>query len=173
MSLNLFLGLHNRVIQVLKDYLPAALDAIDTEQATGDVTPDVQSEDYYEWPKEVRSAFPSVGVRFTEARPVDDESNTFVGRMDALYPGRIVIDHGIDSAVTLPQKLQMFVFRYVAGVVRVLKAQNGLETIADPTRYVQTIFVDEQGIVVGDVTGQEGLSVLTAVIPVLVRRTEA
>ena len=46
MSLNLFLGLHNRVIQVLKDYLPAALDAIDTEQATGDVTPDVQSEDY-------------------------------------------------------------------------------------------------------------------------------
>ncbi len=51
MSPRMMSGLPARIIQVLKDFLPAELDLIDAEEADGITTPDIPTAGYYQWDK--------------------------------------------------------------------------------------------------------------------------
>jgi hypothetical protein len=131
-------GLAARIIQVLKDYLPAELDLIDTEEG-GLTTPDIAANAYHEWDRKLVTAFPAVTMAIRRGRPLEVLPVNFGSRSHAIYEVDLfshVLAGGSDDGL----RLQDLCFRYSTGMYRVLTIlKTGLETAADPVRRVQMV----------------------------------
>lgn len=132
MSLHLASGIPARVIQVLKDYLPAELDLIDAEEGEF-TTPDIAADAYFEWERPLGVKFPMFTMAVRRARVLEVQPVNFGSRMHAIYEIDVMAHVGLDTASDDALKLQKLAFRYGSGMARVLCIQKaGLETIADP-----------------------------------------
>jgi hypothetical protein len=162
-----------RVVQVLQDFLPAELDLIDAEEG-GDPTPDIPNNNYFRYDRRPIPNYPALSMRVLSSRPVQVRQDTFgqrtvwEHRIDLLVHD-LIADAG-ENALTLQQRL----LRYTAALHRVLIVmKEGLQTSADPTRFVELVTA------AGDMTyGPEedqgqGELIRTATVPISVRRTEA
>jgi len=172
-------GLPTRIIEVLRDYLPAELDLIDTEQADGIVTPDVPTDRYWEWDRPLLPSFPAVTIAVGRARPVETLPAGQGSRLHAWYDVEVKfhvdagVADGLAGAYDTAQVLQRLCFRYGAAGYRVLCDQKDrLQTVADPTLYAHQVRLVE--VRWGPEQSQEsGQKTRTAVVAVEVRKIEA
>jgi hypothetical protein len=162
-----------RVIQVLQDFLPAELDLIDTEEG-GDATPDIPAGNYHRYDRRPIPAFPAIAMRARASHLVDVRQDTFGQRAVWEHLIDVLIHVQLADAGDDAQSLQACLQRYVTGAFRVLVVmKEGLQTSADPTRFVELVSL------AGDLdygpqdTQAQGEIVRTGVVPLRVRRTEA
>jgi hypothetical protein len=174
MAIRMMSGLPERVIQVLKDFLPAELDLIDAEEADSITTPDIGADDYHEWDRPVIHEFPACSIRPVSSRPVEVLSEGFGKRVDAVHrldvSFHVVIAQATDSD---PQMMQDLLFRYITGAMRVLcVTKEALQTTADPTRFVEIVTWFGEATYGPGVEQDDGAIVRSAVLPIAVRRRE-
>lgn len=172
MAIRMMSGLPARVIQVLTDYLPAELDLIDAEEADGLTTPDIL--EWHAWDIPVITHYPAVSIRTASSDPVEVRTTLMGERIDAGH--RIdVMFHAIhETAGGLPQDLQKLMHRYITGAVRVLcVTKEALQTIADPTRFVELVEWAEEATYGPEVAQESGAIVRTATLPINIRRRES
>lgn len=172
MSLLMGVGLIDRVIQVLRDYLSVEIDRVDG-LAGGDPTPHVPADNYHSWDRPQIVSFPAVTIRLGQFQPREVLSAGFGDRVHGIYGldvrAHVQIDSGADNA----QRLQDLVLRYGNAIVATLCDQHdGLETIADPIRNVQrvTLRAIDWGPTEAQGTGQQ---TRTVTVGVDVERVEA
>ncbi len=172
MAIRMMSGLPGRVIQVLKDFLPAELDLIDAEENDGITTPDIAARDYHEWDRPVIPEYPACSIRPVSASPVEVRPDTFGKRVDARYRLDVIFHVTIGQSDD-PQTIQDLLFRYVTGAVRVLCImKEALQTTADPTRFVEIVEWVGDATYGPEVEQDEGALVRSAVLPISVRRRE-
>lgn len=168
-----------RLIQVMRDFLPAELTSIDSQAADGFTTPSIPTNNYHAWDRPVITEYPAMSIRAVSSIPLDVKPDTFgqradvVHRIDILFHGSINVIPGSERA-----DLQKLLHRLVLGGVRVLSImKEGLQTVADPTRWgspnVTTVCTWEDPATYGPEADQDGVVVRTAVLPIRVRRIEA
>jgi len=175
MSLRMPSGLPARVIQVLKDYLPAELDLIDIEEGSDFVTPDVAVDNYHEWDRHLfTKPYPAISMAVLRARVLEIQPVSFGSRIHAIYEidvkAHVALDAGSDDAL----RLQQLAFRYATGIARVLAVQkNGLETAADPVIRDKT-YVRLRELRWGpEVNQREGQMTRTATVGIDIDKTES
>jgi len=138
MSIRIASGLPERIIQVLKDFLPAELDLIDAEE-WGEATPDVAVADYHPWDRPLITKFPAITVAVLRARPLETHPQPFGSEVH----WSIDVDVSAHFSVTQDdtwQRMQVHCFRYGAGLFRVLCIQKVLlETSGDPNLWAHDV----------------------------------
>lgn len=170
-----------RVQQVLKDYLEDELALIDTDAAdsfTSTVIP-ADSNHYFDWDRQYVPEFPACTAGDVQSIPVGVLASGMGSRVDVVHRINLRF-HATLANVDggQPRDLQKLLHRYVCGAVRVLTIQHdGLDTIADPTRWgsptVTTIATWSQAATYGPEEEQaDGAIVRTATLPIDVRRIE-
>jgi len=169
-----------RLHQVLMDYLTTELVTVDTEATDGFTTVPIPSSSYYDWDCRNISAYPACSARSDSSLPVDVKPDGFGSRVDAIHRVDLMFHATLATLDSgLPQDLQKLLHRYVVGAVRVLAIKkNGLETVADPTRWgspgITTMTTWAERATYGPEAEQEdGAIVRTATLPIDVRRIEA
>jgi len=173
MAIRMMSGLPARIIQVLKDYLPAELDLIDVEEGDGVVTPDIPAGSYYEWNREFIPEYPACSVRIVSSSPVEVRPDTFGQRVDAHHLLELRFHATLAQAGSEPDVLQKLMERYVAGAVRVLCVmKEALQTAADPTRFVEIVTWAGAATYGPEVEQEDGAIVRSAILPIDVRRRE-
>lgn len=175
MPVRMMSNIPGRVIQVLKDHLPAELDLIDTEEADGITTPNIGTNDYHEWDRQNIIGLPACSIRVVSSEEIETGavgSGGSLGHSYGFHRLDVMFHVAIQDANTA-QKMQDHLFRYIAGAMRVLcLKKEGLQTTADPTRYAETT-VRAGPATYGPVGGQEdGAVVRTATLPISVRMSE-
>jgi len=176
MALRLMSGLPGRIVQVLRDFLPAELDLIDTEENDGITTPDIDSTDYHEWDRLVLSRFPACTLRLVSSSPIEIRPDTFGQRSDAEHRVDVMFHASLEESGTDPVTLQRILMRYVCGAMRVLAVMKyGLETTADPVAFagVELVTWAEPATYGPEEEQEDGLVVRTATLPISIRRREA
>jgi hypothetical protein len=174
MSARLVSGLCPRVIQVLKDFLPAELDLIDAEEADGIVMEDIAAGNYHEYYGQVIEAgFPACVLEVVSSTPVEVRPESFGKRFHAWHRINVMFTVRINDAKN-PLEMQKRLFRYVAGALRVLTLTKvQLETTGDPTKFVHEVKWTAP-ITYGPAADQEGGTIIrTATLPIDIRRIEA
>lgn len=167
-------GVAPRVIQVLKDFLPAELDLIDAEEADGITTPDIGASNYHHWDRSLTPQVPACMVRVVESTPVEIRPNTFGQRADVLHRVDVMFKVGIDNAGSNPENIPRLLYRYVTGAMRVLCImKEALQTTADPTRWAEIVTWAGPATYGPDPEQDDGTVVRTATLPIDVRRREA
>lgn len=179
MALRMMSPLPARVIQVLKDFLPAEMTLIDAEEADGITTPTIAALDYFEWDQGTIRSFPACSLRLVSSRPHAEDFTeirpdslgkraSVLHRMDVMFH----VTKGDTSGDSL--ELQRLLTRYINGAMRVLCIMKyELPTTADPTAFVAwTKWVGEA--TYGPEEAQdEGAIVRTAILPVEIWTIEA
>ena len=184
MPLRMMTPIPARVVQVLKDRLPAELDLIDAEEADGITTPDIDSTDYYDWDQRAIPKYPACAIRTVSSQPaagrgIGVRQELMGKRVDATHRVDVLFHSTIEKALSDPRVLQSFMHRYVNGAMRVLcVAYEGLQTIADPVRFgspnATTICEWFDTATYGpEETQEDGAVVRTAVLPISIRIIEA
>lgn len=172
MPLTLMSKLPARIIQVLKDFLPAELDLVDANVADGLVTPDIDpARGYFELDKRTLDVIPSLCVHCVSSEPLEVKPITFGSRAYAIHNIEILVT--VSSQLGDALVLEKLLYRYAAAVIRVLCIQKlNLETAADPTQFCEIVQwlgtmdyrpLPEQ---------QDGKIVRTVSIPIAVRLRE-
>jgi len=171
MTLRMGSGLSQRIIQVLKDYLPGEVSMVDGEEG-GAATPAVPAANYHTWDRPLPTSFPAITVSVNRPRPLGVLPELFGSRIHANYEVTIKV-HVLCSGTDGPLQLQEQCYRYSAAVIRVLCIRfTGLETVADPVRNVSMVRWREADF--GPTAEQAGGAVArTAMIGVDVEKTEA
>ena len=164
-----------RIIQVLKDFLPAELDLIDADESQ-DATPDIGAGDYWEYLKPLVADFPAVRIDVVGMSPEEtlvDSAGQLPGRLTGAYQFDIWADVQIDTAVQDALSLQKLVTTYSMGIFRVLCIlKDGLQTTADDTRFAHTVVPGGDVRVVTHESPSEGNLVRSGVVPIIVTRIE-
>lgn len=171
MPLLMFEGLTARIVQVLQDYLVTELANVDTD-AGGAATPPPL--DYFEWDRPSIVRYPAIALVPGRSKTYEVKSKSFGDRLHADYnidlKAQLAIDTASDDAMTL----QRWAFRYGVAMVRILCDQkDGLETIADPVRYVSRVKLRDEvdwGVPSTQKTGQQ---TRTVVVPIAIERIES
>ena len=175
MAMRLMSGLPARVIQGLKDYLPAELDLIDAEEIDGITTPDIAAADYYEYDRKAIPEFPACTIRTVSSLPVEIKPDGF-GRWADVFHRLDVMLHATlaqEATPSAPDQLQKLMHRYVAGAIRVLCVmKEALQTSADPTRFVTICEWVGEASYGPEEDQDEGVVVRTATLPIRIRRIE-
>lgn len=128
-------GLPARIIQVLRDFLPAELALIDGEEGEF-TTPSPAAGSYHEWDRPLIPVFPAITLAALRARPRQVHAQGFGNRLDATYEVDIKVHVQISAGSDDARRLQNLCFRYAMGVERVLcHTKDQLQTAADPTPY--------------------------------------
>ena len=169
-------GLPARVIQVLKDYLPAELALIDAEEADGITTPAIANDHYHEWAPEVIFEPPACAIRIVSSEPVATWPDGFGRHVDAIHrlEAIFICTHQDSNQESLD--LQKIMARYIAGALRVLTVMyEGLQTSADPTRVVTEVRWEDAATYgpEGDQVDDNGAVVRTATLPIAIRQVES
>ena len=179
MSLRMMSPLPARVVQVLKDFLPAELDLIDTEESDGITTPDIAAGDYYEWDQPTIRAFPACSLRIVSSRP--NEENAAEIRPDA-FGRRASVRHRIDVMFHMTKgvtdgdslNLQRYLTRYINGAMRVLMIMKyDLKTTADPNEFVKHTEWVGEATYGPEETQDDGSIVRTGILPIQIWTIEA
>lgn len=172
MPMRMFHGIPPRINQVLKDFLPAELDLIDTEE-TQAATPDIPAGAYWDYFRPVLPQFPGVRINPKAMTPIDVKPDTFGQRLDAWFKFDVIVDVQLRTAEDTPLVLQQLVTTYTAGIFRVLCIfKEGLQTAADTTRFAKIVTPDGD-IQIGPLEEQEGVLVRSGSVPIQVRMIEA
>ena len=169
--MTMFHPVAGRIVQVLKDYLPAELDALDTLLGQPE-TPDIQDSGYFEYGRRVQIQFPGVRVRHKGMRPIEVRTFLMGELLYAWYLIDVMVDVELSTVADDELALERNLMTYVEGIYRVLCLRyDGLETIADPTRFAFAVEL-ESDVSVGPIESQEGYAVRTGILPLRVRRNE-
>jgi hypothetical protein len=172
MPLTLMARLPARVIQVLKDYLPAELDLVDANVGDGIVTPDIDtSRGYFELDKRVLDVIPSLCIHTLSSEPVEVKPITFGSRAYAIHNLEILVT--VSSQLGDALLMEKLLHRYAAAIIRVLCIQKlNLETAADPVPFAEIVqwlgTIDYRPLP----EQQDGKIVRTVSIPIAVRLRE-
>ena len=174
MTILMATGLAARIVQVLKDFLPAQLDLIDTAAADSETTPDVSASlGYHVVERRPMVDFPAIEVLTLGATPVELLSKGHGSRLAGDYQVTLLIHVHLRDADDDAAILRRHLDAYVAGVMTVLGIlHEGLDTTGDPMRFTEQ--VDWVGTVnYGPEPDQaEGQLVRTATVPLTLRRRE-
>lgn len=174
MTMRMIQPVVDRVIQVLRDFLPAELDLIDAEEGQA-ATPDVANGNYWSYLRPVVIDFPAVRieVKGTTINEVDNLTGLLSARrIDAYHRIEVWIDAQAVTAEDDAGTLQRWMMTYSKAVFRVLcVAKPGLETALDPVLWATSVEPDGE-IRIHAATDQEGAIVRSAVVPIRVRRIE-
>lgn len=171
MPLHLMAAVPARVIQVLKDFLPAELDLIDTSMADGVVTPDIPNRDYFEIDKKIVDSFPALTIRTVMSEPVEIRPITFGSRSDARHHIELMVH--VTSTQGDALRMQKLLHRYATAIIRVLTIQKcNLETAADPVQYAEIVEWTQPMMYSPLPQQAEGAIVRTVTIPLSVRLRE-
>lgn len=190
MSLRMMTPLCARIAQTLKDYLPAELDLIDTEEADSITTPNIPNGNYYTWDRRVVPEFPAVTMRTVSSQPAAGrgvgirqaqmgERADVTHRIEIMFHATIETATGSGAAGNEEIILQSLMHRYINGAMRVLcVTKEGLQTSADPVYFdsptATTICEWFDPATYGPLEVQDdGVMVRTATLPIHVRRIEA
>jgi hypothetical protein len=172
MTIRMMSPLPARMIQVLKDFLPAELDLIDAEEADGITTPDIGTSDYYEWDRQVIPEFPACSIRSVSSTPIDAQQ--IESRIDARH--RLDVMFHVTANVTdgdSPNILK-YLYRYITGAMRVLVLQHEhLDTTGDPNQFVSLVEWPEPATYGPEAAQEDGSIVRTATLPIDIRQIEA
>ena len=171
MSLRMANGLPERIVQVLRDFLPAELDLIDSEEG-GTATPDVADADVHEWPRSLINSFPAITVNVLNTRNMATHSTSFGGEVHALHDVDIAAHVAVAGDNKDAPRLQTLIFRYASGIYRVLCVKKVmLETSGDPTTFAHDVAWRTMNY--GPLSAQAGGTVTrSAVVGVEVRKVE-
>lgn len=167
-----------RVLQVLQDRLSAELALIDTEESDGITTPSIPNANYFDSEMLLINQYPACTAKTISAIPIEVKPDTFGRRVDAWHRLELGFHATLAQANSSGRTLEKLMHRYIAGAVRVLAVMyDGLQTIADPTRWgtpnVTTILRWSQPATYGPASAQaDGLIVRSAILPIDVRRIE-
>lgn len=172
MALHLMAALPARIIQVLKDFLPAELDLLDASLADGIVTPDINaSRGYHEVEKRIIDFYPALTIRTMESEPIEVRPVQFGERIDARHHVELMVHVTAQQGNAL--LLQKLIHRYATAIVRVLTIRKlNLETAADPTQYAEIVEWLQPMIYSPLAEQAEGAIVRTVTIPLSVRLRE-
>lgn len=181
MSLLLGSPILARVQQVLKDYHETELGLVDTDAADSFTSTPIpaDSNHYFDWDRQFLNEFPACTADLVQSIPVGVLASGMGSRVDGVHRVNLKF-HALISNVEggQPRDIQKLLHRYVCAAVRVLTIQHdGLDTIADPTRWgsptVTTIATWSQAATYGpDEEQADGAIVRTATLPIDVRRIE-
>lgn len=173
MSMRLMSGLSERIVQVLRDWLPAELDLVDAEEADGITTPDIPNARYYEWDQPTIPNYPACTIRTVSSIPVEILPTLMGERVDAKHRLDILFHATYAQANQVPRDLQKILHRYIAGAVRVLcVTKEALQTSADSARFVELVEWSGEAVYGPEVGQESGAIVRTATLPITVRRRE-
>jgi hypothetical protein len=169
-TMRMTVGLGARIIQVVRDFLPAELNLVDSDNG-GLATPDIPNANMFEWNRPLINAFPALVLAFSSPQIIEMRGLLMGDRLHAIYPVDVrvhVLGEGPDDA----HRLQELSFRYVLALTRILTDQkHGLETALDPVRYVHLVRL--RGVFFGpDVNQDEGQITRTSAVMLDVERIE-
>jgi len=183
MTLLLMSPVQARIVQVLKDYHAAELALVDVDANDGFTSTAIpaDSNHYYDWDRKNIPEYPACSIRDVSSIPFSVHADNFGGRVDARHRVEVMFHATIAKVPSgsEPRDLAKLLHRYITAAYRVLcDKKNGLETVADPTRWgspnVTTIVTWADAAVYGPESDQmDGAVVRTATLPIDVRRIEA
>ena len=161
-----------RIIQTLRDHLPAELDFIDAEEAQA-ATPDVLDGSYHEYFRPIVPVFPAVRIQPRGFQPIDVKPVNHGAHLDAYYRFDVVVDTQLKTAADTPLTLHRWVITYTRGIFRVLCVRKvRLETAADPTAFAFNVEHDGAVRIGPEVEQEEGTAVRSGAVPIKVRQYE-
>ncbi len=172
MAMRLMSGLQARVIQVLKDFLPAELLLIDAEESDSITMAEILAANYHEWDRQSIHEFPAVSIRAETSTLVGDEIKPDGFGRDVTANHRLVIMFH-ERAETDTRDMERRLERYAAGALRVLCImKEALQTTADPTRFVEQVEWAEPIQYTPAEDQEDGAIVRTASLTIDIRRRE-
>lgn len=167
-----------RIVQVLIDNLFTRTTALDAALADGITTPEIVADHYYDYDANPIDKYPSVSIQTLDSEPIAVQQASSGQRIDAAHHLRVKFHARMVEAQAEARRLEKIMMRYVCAAADILAVmKDGLETVADPTRWgspnakTSTFWAERASY--GPEEGQgTGFIVRTAVLPIDVRRTE-
>jgi hypothetical protein len=173
MTMRLGSPIAGRIIQVLKDYLPAELALIDAEEG-GDATPLPGTDGWWDWDRPLLTSWPAIRIRDKGFAVLEIYASQMGSRVNAIHDVDILYDFALNTAAEDAESLIASCKRAAAGIVRVLCVMHeGLDTVADPIRWPGLESVKPTRADYGPQQGQgTGQQARTAVVSLAVQRIE-
>lgn len=172
MTLRMFNGVTARLAQVVRDYFNTELANVDAEEG-GNATPQLPVDHIDEWDRPLITGWPWLTMAPGRSPIYEIQPRLMGDRIHADYYVDLKFHLQLDSAGDNAFVLQTRAFRYGSALVRVLCDQkDGLETIADPTRYVTRVKLRSEIDWGVQVNQGSGSITRTVVIPIAVEKTE-
>ena len=173
MTLLIAIPLSARIIQVLKDFLPAELDLIDTEANDGITTPDIPTANYHETVVNPVPETPAILVNVATATVVERRVLLMGGTSNVQVLLNVMVVTALDDAGEDALTLQQFTMRYVAGIYRTLTIRHErLDTIASSSAFVENTVIAGALDYGPDATQEPGAMVRTGIVPLNIRVRE-
>lgn len=174
MALLLTNGLPERVVQVLKDFLPTETARVDTAMADGITTPTIAATDFYAWDARVIKAAPSCTIRVVASELAEAWPDGFGQRVHSRHRLEVVFHVSIETGATDVMKMQKLLQRYIAGAISTISImKEGLQTTADPTRRVSLVEWAGPATYGPEADQAEGTVIRTATLPIQITTIEA